>query len=60
MKGRSIQDNSHMVWVVPEGIEDGTEVALIHLDQSKAFDRGDHRCLATVLETAGFTSEFRK
>ena len=38
----------------------GTEAALINLDQSKAFDRVDHRFLATVLETVGFQPEFCK
>ena len=52
VKGRSIQDNLHLIREVLEGIEDGTEAALISLDQSKAFDRVDHRFLATVLETA--------
>ena len=60
MKGRSIQDNLHLIREVLEGIEDGTEAALISLDQSKAFDRVDHRFLATVLETAGFKPEFRR
>ena len=59
VKGRSIQDNLHLIREVLEGIEDGTEAALISLDQSKAFDRVDHRFLATVLETAGFKPEFR-
>ena len=54
VKGRSIRDNLHMIREVLEGIEDGTEAALISLDQSKAFDRVDHRFLASVLETAGF------
>ena len=58
VKGRSIQDNLHLVREVLEGIEDDTEAALISLDQSKAFDRVDHRFLATVLETAGFKPEF--
>ena len=60
VKGRSIQDNLHLIRQVLEGIEDGTEAALISLDQSKAFDRVDHRFLVTVLETARFKPEFRK
>ena len=43
MKGRSIQDNLHLIREVLEGIEDDTEAALISLDQSKAFVRVDHR-----------------
>ena len=58
MKGRSIQDNLHLIREVLEGIEDDTEAALIRLDESKAFDRVDHRFLATVLDTAGFKPEF--
>ena len=60
MKGRSIQDNLYLIREVLEGIKDDTEAALISLDQSKAFDRVDHRFLATVLETAGFEPEFRR
>ena len=60
MKGRSIQDNLHLIREVLEGIEDDTEAALISLDQSKACDRVDHRFLATVLETARFKPEFRR
>ena len=60
VKGRSIQDNLHLIREVLEGTEDGTEAALISLDQSKAFDRVDHRFLATVLETVGFKPEFRR
>ena len=55
MKGRSIQDNLHLIHEV---LEDGTEAVLISLDQSKAFDRVDHWFLATVLETARFKLEF--
>ena len=43
VKGRSIQDNLHLLREVLKGIEDGTEAAMISLDQSKAFDRVDHR-----------------
>ena len=60
MKGRSIQDNLHLIREVLEGIEDDTEAALISLDQSKTFDRVAHLFLATVLETVGFEPEFRK
>ena len=60
VKGRSIQDNLHLIREVLEGIKDDTEAALISLDQSMAFDRVDHRFLATVLETAGFKPEFRR
>ena len=41
VKGRSIQDNWHLVHEVLERIKDGTEAVLINLDQSKAFDRVD-------------------
>ena len=60
VKGRSIRDNLHLVRQILQGIKDDTEAALINLDQSKAFDRVDHRFLAAVLETAGFKPEFRK
>ena len=60
VKGRSIQDNLHLIREVLEGIKDGTEAALISSDQSKAFNRVDHRFLASVLETAGFKPEFRR
>ena len=58
--GRSIKDNLHLIREVLEGIKDDTEPALISLDQSKAFDRVDHRFLASVLETAGFKPEFHR
>ena len=60
VKGRSIQDKLHLIRKVLVGIEDGTEAALISLDQSKGFHRLNHRFLATVLETAGFEPEFRR
>ena len=60
VKGWSIQDNLHLIREVLEEIEDGTEAAVINLDQSKAFDRIDHRFLASVLETTGFKPEFRR
>ena len=54
VKGRSIQDNLHLIREVLEGREDGTKAALTSLDQSKAFDRVDHQFLATVLKIVGF------
>ena len=48
MKGKSIQDSLHLMHEMLERIDD------INLDQSKAFDRMDHRFFATVLENAGF------
>ena len=57
---RSIQDNLPLIHEVLEGIEDGTEAALISSDHPKAFDRVDHRFLATVLETAVFKPEFHR
>ena len=58
VKERSIQYYLHLIRVVLEAIEDGTEAALISLDQSKAFNRVNYRFLASVLETAGFQPEF--
>ena len=43
-----------------EILKDCTKEALINLDQSKVFDRVDHRLLAIVLEAAGFQPEFSK
>ena len=60
VKGRSIQDNMHLVHEILEEIEDDAEAALINLNQSRAVDRVDHQFLATVLETVGFEPEFRK
>ena len=57
VKGRSIQENLHLVREVLEGLKDGTKAALINLDQYKAFNRVDHRFLVTVLETARFKPE---
>ena len=41
VKGRSIQDNLHLVSEILEGLKDGTKTTLINLDQSKAFNRVD-------------------
>ena len=60
VKGRSIQENLHLVHEILEGLEDGIKAALINLDQSKAMYKFDHRFLVTVLETAGFQPKFRK
>ena len=60
VKGRSIQDNLYLVCEVLERINDSTEATLINLDQFKAFDRVNNRCLTTVLKTTRFKLEFRK
>ena len=60
VKGRSIRVNLHLVRQIQERIKDDSKAVWVNLDQSKAFDRVDHRFLAAVLETAGFEPEFRK
>ena len=55
-----MQGNLHLMREIRERLKDGNEAALINLDQSKAFDRVDHRFLPTVLETWRFQPEFRK
>ena len=60
VKGRSIQDNLHLVHEILEELKDNIKATLINLDQSKAFDRVNHRFLAMVLETVGFKPEFHK
>ena len=48
------------MWEVLDRIEDTTEAGMINLDQSQAFEKVDHRFLATVLEIAGFEPEVCK
>ena len=43
VNGRSIQDYLNLEREIREGLKDGTEATLIKLDQSKVFDRVDHR-----------------
>ena len=57
VKGRTIQDNLHLVRLIIEKVD--SDAALINLDQSKAFDRVDHRFLEAVLSAAGFGPYFR-
>ncbi|CAE1328542.1 unnamed protein product [Acanthosepion pharaonis] len=57
VKGRTIQDNIHMARLILEQVD--SEAALINLDQSKTFDRVDHRFLEAVLSEAGFGADFR-
>ena len=60
VKRRLIQVKQHLIREIREGLEDDTKAALINLDQSKAFDRLDHRFLASVSETAGFKPVLRR
>ena len=46
VKERSIQDNLPLVREILEWLKDDTKTALTNLDQSKTFDRVDHRLLA--------------
>lgn len=54
MKGRTIQDNLRLACLIIDSV-----TALINLDQSKAFDRIDHRLLEAVLAAASFGLYFR-
>ena len=60
LKGRSIQSNLHLLREVIEGIREDEDAAIISLDQSKAFDRVDHRFLFKVLEANGFRRDFMR
>ena len=57
MKGRTIQDNLHLVRTIVEKVDGNA--AQINLDQSKAFDRVDHCFLEAVLSAVGFGRHFR-
>ncbi len=59
--GRSIHDNLHLVRYIIERVSNkpGFGRAMINVDQSKAFDRVDHRYLAAVLRAAGLGPVFR-
>ena len=56
VKGRTIQDSLHMVFIIIEKING--HVALINLNQSKTFDRVDHGFLEAVLSAIGFRLHF--
>ena len=58
LRGRSIQSNLHLLREVIEGVLADDEAAIISLDQSKAFDRVDHRFLFKVLEKSGFQRDY--
>ena len=45
VKGILIHHNLHLVLETLEALEDGTKATLINLDQSKVFDKFDHRVL---------------
>lgn len=61
VKGRSIQNNLQLTCTILERWrKDDMEAMLINLDQSRAFDRVDHRFLPSALETAGFKPDFHK
>ena len=55
--GGSIQDSLLLVRTITEEID--SDVALISLDRSKAFDEVDNSFLVSVLSAAGFGLSFR-
>lgn len=57
VKSRMIQDNLHLVRTIIEKID--REATLLNLDQSKGFDRVDHRFLEAVLSAAVYKLYFR-
>ena len=57
MKGRTIQDNLHLVRTIVEKVDGNA--ALINLYQSKAFDRVYHGFQEAILSAAGFGLHFR-
>ena len=56
VKGRTIQESLHLVRTIVEKVDENA--VLIYLDQSKAFDRGNHAFLEAVLSAAGFGLHF--
>lgn len=58
VKGRTIQDNLHLVHTILDEIDDSADAALANLDQSKAFGRVNHHFLKATLEAAGFGKGF--
>lgn len=59
---RSIQDNLLFLRNTTERVNriPGKSEIMVHLDQSKAFNRFDHQYLAVVLTAAGFGPTFRE
>lgn len=59
--GRMIQDNLHLIRYTIDRIGKKHRMAgaLVHLDQSKAFDRFDHYYFGAFLKATSFNSDFR-
>ena len=57
--GRSILDNCHLLRCISDYVDQkGMHVAIISLDQRKAFDRVSHEFLFACLEAYGFGPDF--
>jgi hypothetical protein len=59
VKGRSIQDNLHLLRNISEYVnEKNLKCAIVSIDQTKAFDRVSHNFLFQVLKAFGFGNNF--
>ena len=54
VKGRSIQNNLHLMCEIREGIEDDMNTVLISLNQYKAFNRVEYQLMVTTKFEAEF------
>lgn len=52
----TVKDNYHLVFLSIENVD--TKVALINLNQCRAFDKDDYHFLVTVLVYTGFRPYF--
>lgn len=58
MKGWTVEDNMYLICTILDKVSDDTIVALVNLNQSKAYNRVDHQFLAAALYDADFCEVF--